>query len=224
MRGHLFDKEQALKLSKVKQTNSVVKYRKIIEKIDKKDREVLNKLSAKTLNIYAKYKTHCSKLKLARNKSAEYITNKKRGEYIFSTQKSLGGATNVRLRRGAGELIVFTKAKDFIDYVLTATSKSPKEFRFTLVTHIQNYALSMLEDLYKANEVIVIKNDDIKRQQRQAFQRRALTNLSLLCYLCEIAYKHACILEKQYVQIIKQGYEVETYIYNWLNKDQNRYA
>ena len=36
------------------------------------------------------------------------------------------------------ELTVITKAKDLCSYIITITQKSPKQFRFTFVTRLQN--------------------------------------------------------------------------------------
>ena len=38
------------------------------------------------------------------------------------------------------ELTVITKAKDLCRYAMTVTEKSPKRFRFTLVSRMQNLA------------------------------------------------------------------------------------
>lgn len=214
---------QAYKNSKKLQTKAVIKLNKETSHIHKKDRDVLDTISSKDLRLYAKYKEHKFRLKLAKSKIINEIASQNKGEVIFKTKKSIGGATLVSLRRGAGELIVFTKTKDLIDYVLDATSKSPKNFRFTLVTRIQNYALDVLENLYKANEILVVKNDLTKKTQRLAFQKRAITSLNLLLYLCEISYKHSCILEKQFIQIMKLGTIAETLIYNWYEKDSQRF-
>ena len=49
------------------------------------------------------------------------------------------------------ELTVITKAKDLCSYVMNVTQKSPKQFRFTFVTRLQNLALSAIENLFRAN-------------------------------------------------------------------------
>ena len=51
------------------------------------------------------------------------------------------------------DLMVITKAKNLSDYILTITQKSPKQFRFSLVGRLQNYALDIVELLYEANDV-----------------------------------------------------------------------
>lgn len=79
------------------------------------------------------------------------------------------------------ELAVITKAKDLCSYVMTVTDKSPKRFRFTLVAKLQNYALNIIENLYRANEVcqfhlvvhVCIFNSagEMLIQQRQPFKK-----------------------------------------------------
>ena len=53
------------------------------------------------------------------------------------------------------ELSVITKAKDLCSYIMTVTDKSPKRFRFTLVSRMQNYGLDIIENLISANEIYV---------------------------------------------------------------------
>ena len=55
----------------------------------------------------------------------------------------------------ASELSVITKAKDLCSYIMTITDNSPKRFRFTLVSRLQNYGLDIIEYLIKANEIYV---------------------------------------------------------------------
>ena len=61
------------------------------------------------------------------------------------------------MERKQSELTVITKAKDLCSYVMTVTQKSPKQFRFTFVTRLQNLALSAIENLFRANDVFVSK-------------------------------------------------------------------
>ena len=44
------------------------------------------------------------------------------------------------------DLIVITKAKELCAYVMTVTQKSPKHFRFTFVTRMQNLSLDVVEN------------------------------------------------------------------------------
>ena len=47
--------------------------------------------------------------------------------------------------KNQSELIVITKAKELCSYVMTVTQKSPKHFRFTFVTRMQNLSLDVIE-------------------------------------------------------------------------------
>jgi len=57
------------------------------------------------------------------------------------------------------ELTVIVRAKELASYIMTVTDKSPKRFRFTLTSKLQNYTLNIIENLYRANEVFVKKGD-----------------------------------------------------------------
>ncbi len=85
------------------------------------------------------------------------------------------------------ELRVVTAAKNLCSYVLTATNKSPKSFRFTLVSRLQNLALDAVENIYKANEIFA-QNKDLKNMQKRLnFQYSALTNVKILAYISLLA-------------------------------------
>ena len=75
------------------------------------------------------------------------------------------------------ELSVITKAKELCSYVMTVTEKSPKRFRFTLVSRMQNYALDVIENLYIANEIYVPAGRRDQAEKRQSYQQQAQTSL-----------------------------------------------
>ena len=120
------------------------------------------------------------------------------------------------------ELAVITKAKDLCSYVMTVTDKSPKRFRFTLVAKLQNYALDIIENLYRANEVFVKAGDREKAQQRIDFQHQALTELKLLGYMAQLSMEQGCILPKQYEQITKKIHDCQNMLGAWLNSNRKR--
>ena len=47
------------------------------------------------------------------------------------------------------ELSVIVKAKDLCGYIMTVTQRSPKQFRFTYVSRLQNAALTTIELLFR---------------------------------------------------------------------------
>ena len=120
------------------------------------------------------------------------------------------------------ELAVITKEKDLCSYVMTVTDKSPKRFRFTLVAKLQNYALDIIENLYRANKVFVKAGDREKAQQRIDFQHQALTELKLLGYMAQLSMEQGCILPKQYEQITKKIHDCQNILGAWLNSDRKR--
>lgn len=54
------------------------------------------------------------------------------------------------------ELKVITKAKELSMYILGVTENSPKKFRFTFITRLQNYSLDVIENLYYANSIYLV--------------------------------------------------------------------
>jgi hypothetical protein len=122
------------------------------------------------------------------------------------------------------ELGVITKSKDLCSYIMTVTDKSPKRFRFTLVSRMQNYALDIIENLIMANETFVSTGDIRAAEMRIAHQRKAMSTLKLLGYIAELAMKQGCILPKQYEQITKHVYDAENMLGAWMNSDRKRYG
>ena len=78
------------------------------------------------------------------------------------------------MERKQSELTVITKAKDLCSYVMTITQKSPKHFRYTFVNKLQNLALSVIENLFRANDVYVSKQDIPAQKERLGFQPGAI--------------------------------------------------
>lgn len=62
--------------------------------------------------------------------------------------------------RKESELTVITKTKDLCSYVMLITQKSPKHFRFTFVTRMQNLVFDIIENLIKANDTFVTRGDE----------------------------------------------------------------
>ena len=120
------------------------------------------------------------------------------------------------------ELTVITKAKDLCSYVMTVTQKSPKQFRFTFTSRLQNLSLSVIESLYRANDTFVTKENVASREKRLEFQHHAMTDLKLLCYFSLLAREQNCILPKQYEQISRQALDCQNLIGAWINSDRRR--
>ncbi|MBR0172309.1 MAG: four helix bundle protein [Lachnospiraceae bacterium] len=127
-----------------------------------------------------------------------------------------------RKRGGTSELSVITKAKDLCSYILTVTEKSPKRFRFTLVSKLQNYALNLIENLYRANEVFLTKGDLRAIEKRREYQHQAMTECKLLSYMALVAREQGAILPKQYEQITAKVYDVQNLLGAWMKSDDKR--
>jgi len=122
------------------------------------------------------------------------------------------------------DLAVIMKAKDLCKYVMTVTQKSPKHYRFTFTTRLQNLCMDVISDLYLANETFV-GGDNAREQyaKRMDYQRAAMTKLRLLTYLAEVAVEQKAILPRQYQQISMQATTVMNLLGGWLKSDRNRF-
>lgn len=122
------------------------------------------------------------------------------------------------------ELSVIIKAKDLCKYITQITQKCPKHFRFTFVTRLQNLALSIIENLYRANDTFVGGNMPQAQAIRLDFQHKALNDTRLLAYFAELALEVGCIILKQYEQISFKTTEVMRMIGAWINSDRKRFS
>lgn len=126
-------------------------------------------------------------------------------------------------KRPDDELAVITKSKKLCLYVLSVTDKSPKKFRFTLISRLQGYSLDIVEYLYRANDIVIEKNNTLSEQnERLAYQKKAMSTIRLLEYISEIAMLSNCILPKQFEQISAMAFEVKRMLYGWMKSDYIR--
>lgn len=125
--------------------------------------------------------------------------------------------------RRDSELTVITRAKELCEYILTVTDKSPKKFRFTLVSRMQNYTLSIIENLYRANDIYIGQEKSVEQvKKRLAFQREAMMLLRLLGYVTSIAREMQCVLPRQQAQISDKIVETQRLLYAWMKSDAKR--
>lgn len=120
------------------------------------------------------------------------------------------------------ELSVITKAKDLCGYIMTITQRSPKHFRFTFVSRLQNLALDVVERMYRANDCFISASDLKRAERRLEFQYQALTDLKLLAYIALLSLEQKCILPKQYEEIARRCSESRNMLGAWIKSDQKR--
>lgn len=118
------------------------------------------------------------------------------------------------------ELSVIVNAKDLCNYIFIITDKSPKKFRFSLVSRLQNLSLNVLENIFKANELYLSKSDEAN--QRFEYQRNSLTQLKLLGYIAQLSKDQNCITKKQYEQIAMKISDCQKLLGGWLKNDKKR--
>ena len=123
---------------------------------------------------------------------------------------------------GNNELIVITKAKDLCSYIMVVTQKSPKHFRYTFVSRLQNLALSIVENLYRANYERLILEHSKEKNLRLKYQKDAFIDLKLLGYISLLAMEQQCILPKQYKQISLKLTECLSVLAGWIKSDKKR--
>lgn len=121
------------------------------------------------------------------------------------------------------ELTIMIKSRKLIEYIFVITEKSPKKFRFTIVSRLQNISLDVMENLIRANEVYVKDKEQITEYMRRTnYQKECMVSLKLLGYMAMIAREQGCILPKQQEQIAMQVSECRRMLWAWVQSDKKR--
>ena len=126
--------------------------------------------------------------------------------------------------KGKNELTVVTRAKDLCSYIMTVTQKCPKNFRYTYVSRLQNLAMDVIENIFRANDTFVSKGDVRTYNIRLEFQHKALTDLKLLAYFSLLAMEQKCILPKQFEQISRMATDCQNLLGAWIISDKRRFG
>lgn len=119
---------------------------------------------------------------------------------------------------------MIVKAKDLCSYIMIITQKSPKHFRYTFVSRMQNLSLDIIEKIYRANDVFFNKNMPEEYKKRLEYQHEALTSIRVLAYFSQLAMEQGCILGKQFEQISRLTIDCQNMIGAWINSDRKRYT
>jgi len=134
------------------------------------------------------------------------------------------------MNKQQSELSVIIKAKDLCGYVMQVTQKSPKQYRFTFVSRMQNLTLDIIENIYLANAIWLGDakqqgaRQETAKQKRLDIQHQALTQIRLLAYFSQLALENKCILPKQYEQIAKRATDCLYMLAAWIKSDKNRFG
>lgn len=120
------------------------------------------------------------------------------------------------------KVIVF--ANEIMSYVLKVTENSPKKFRFTFTTRLQNLSMDIVELLVLANDVHVTKaNINKTAVERIHYQQQALSKLRTIGFFSMEAQKYHAIKFKHAVQINKQGMNCIIFLQAWMKSDRVKY-
>ena len=112
------------------------------------------------------------------------------------------------------EMAVFTHAKKLAEYIFVICEKSPKKFRWSIITRLQNAAVDVIENLYRAN---FERGSD----ERIAYQKSALVSLNLVDFYAETARSNQAINLKQTGIIAKQIVECKKLLNGWVKATKN---
>ncbi|MBE7074680.1 MAG: four helix bundle protein [Clostridiales bacterium] len=129
----------------------------------------------------------------------------------------------IHLRKDASELIVISRTRDFVKYVINATRKIPKSERYSFAFRLQTLALNIIENMVRANNIIVKPKKIEQYKKRYEFQEKAMGDLKVLEYLVAIAVEEEFMLVKQFEQIAKQGTEISILLTKWIESDKRRF-
>ena len=110
------------------------------------------------------------------------------------------------------EMAVFTAAKKLSEYIFVITEKSPKKFRWSIITRLQNASIDVIENLYRANFE--------KGEARIPYQKSALVSLNLVDFFAETARSKNAINLHQTAVIAKQIVECKKLLNGWVRSSK----
>ena len=113
------------------------------------------------------------------------------------------------------EMAVFTAAKKLSEYIFVITEKSPKKFRWSIITRLQNASVDVVENLYRANFERGV-------DERIAYQKSALVSLNLVDFFAETARSKQAINIHQTCVIAKQIAECKKLLNGWVKATKGK--
>jgi len=170
-------------------------------------------LNRKKPNSLGRYIASNGKLRLS-EKQKELLIKRYKGQVtpIVVPTFMLTGLNKAR----KDTLAVITYAKKLCSYIFQVTQKSPMKFRYTFIGRLQNFALDILEHLYRASQYRA-DSPEPARLRRQ-HQRDAYTILRMISYFAMLALENKCILKKHYISIVDQTNETMTLLVAWMHE------
>ena len=112
------------------------------------------------------------------------------------------------------EMAVFTCAKKLAEYIFVICEKSPKKYRWSIITRLQNASVDVIENLYRANF-------ERGSAERIAYQKSALVSLNLVAFFAETARSKQAINLHQTEVIAKQLVECKKLLNGWVKATRN---
>ena len=113
------------------------------------------------------------------------------------------------------EMAVFTHAKKLSEYVFVITEKSPKKFRWSIVSRLQNVSVEVIENLYHANF-------ERETSVRLTYQKRAAVSLKLLDFYAETARKKQAITVHQMGVLAQYVSETGKLLNGWIKSTKRK--
>ena len=112
------------------------------------------------------------------------------------------------------EMAVFTAAKKLSEYIFVITEKSPKKFRWSIITRLQNASVDVIENLHRANFE--------KGDRRIEYQKNALVSINLVDFFAETARAKNAISFHQTTVIAKQLVECKKLLNGWVRSTKSQ--
>ncbi len=113
------------------------------------------------------------------------------------------------------EMAVFTHAKKLSEYIFVITEKSPKKYRWSIISRLQNASVELVENLYRAN----FERDEALRI---TFQKCAAVCIKLIDFYAETAGKKQAITIRQTAVLAKHIAETEKLLNGWVRSTKRK--
>ena len=129
----------------------------------------------------------------------------------------------IKSKRGQGQLEVLTQARELATYTIkicTNEKSFPKRYRWCITNKIVENAVTINENINRANDIFVKNESDFLLRQR--YQNMALAEIGALLANIDIAYRVFGVDSKRIKHWVGHIIEVRTLLRAWKRSDSKR--
>ena len=121
------------------------------------------------------------------------------------------------------EFQVIGKATRLLEEVVRLTSKAPKKYRFSLCKKMDDLAMTIVENIYQANDNYVSGANQVEvYEKRLELELEALSKIKLLTTLARVATENQCMSKGEFGVLAKLIHDCQLLLGAWYKSDRKK--